>query len=212
MALSLGAYRSSVRAVLGNPPTDVISDEELDRDINAAYYEICRLFHHRRLKRDTTFDTVASTNEYALPADYFWMRVVKDDTSILKLDHKSLSWIEAREDGTEGPPTAWTTEDQNLRLWPTPDDTYTIHEWYYARPSRLTSVDQEDVLEEEWEEIIDRGSEARAFYRIGEYDRQIHAKNLQRSLINTITETQDLESVLGTDIAGPLDSVDYPAT
>ncbi|KKL71178.1 hypothetical protein LCGC14_2097480, partial [marine sediment metagenome] len=54
------------------------------------------------------------------------------------------------------------------------------------------------------------GAEAKAFYLMGEYDRQIHAKNLQRSLMNDIQETQVLEQATGVEVAGPLTTLNEP--
>ena len=210
MGISLGAYRVAVAAALGHPPTDVLSNEEMDGAINDSYFEILRLFNHRRLKRNSTFSTVASQQEYALPADYWWMRILKDETNTQFLVHRSLRYIESVEDGSTGQPLYWTSEDQNLRLNPTPDGVYTVNRWYIARPGRLVQIYDDDLLGAEWEEIIKRGAESRAFYLMGEYDRQIHAKNLQRSLINTMVESQDMERVTGVDIVGPLEAAAEP--
>ena len=210
MAKRLGAYRASVRAALGHPPQDMISDQEVDDAINESYYEIARLFAHRRLKRDTTITTVDGTQEYALPSDYFWMRYVRDGTNAKTLVHKNLEFIQETYGTDTGQPEHWETEDQNLMLGATPDGTYTLREWYMARPARLTATVQKDVLDEEWEEILKRGAIYRGFYTVGEYDRQIHTFNMWKRLIGDITETQGLERNTGVDIAGPMTAEGKP--
>lgn len=210
MGLSFGGFTEAVMAALGHPPPDLVSEDEVAGVINDAYFEVARKFRHRRMQSDTTVSTTSGTNEYALPSDYFWMRVVRDETNNENLLSKSLGFIQSRNDGVNSQPLYWATEDYNIILSPTPDDTYTIRLWYFARPARLVAPADKSVFEDEWDEIIKRGAEAKAFYLMGEYDRQIHAKNLQRSLMNDIQETQVLEKLTGVDVAGPLTTLNEP--
>lgn len=210
MGLSLGGFTEAVTAALGHPPEDSVTSDEIAGVINDSYFEIARRFRHRRMQRDVTISTTSGTNEYALESDYFWMRVVRDETNNENLLPRSLQFIQSRNDGVSSQPLYWATEDYNIILSPTPDNTYTIRTWYFARPARLVDPADSSVFEDEWDEIVKRGAEARGFYLMGEYDRQIHALNLQRSLINTIIETQTLEKVIGVDVAGPLTILNEP--
>ena len=210
MGLSFGGFTEAVTAALGHPPEDLVSTNEIAGVINDSYFEVARRFRHRRMQSDATITTVSGTNEYALESDYFWMRVVRDETNNENLLSKSLDFIQSRNDGINSQPLYWATEDYNIILSPTPDDAYTIRTWYMARPARLRDPADSSVFEDEWDEIIKLGAEARAFYIMGEYDRQIHAKNLQRSLMNTIQETQTLEKLTGVEVAGPLTTLNEP--
>lgn len=202
MGRTLGVYRADVQADAGHPPEDVVTPDEIDRRINDSYFEILRLFRHNRMKRDTTVTTADDTKEYALPSDYWWMRVVKDETNLVRLDKRRLEWIEHNEDGTTGWPDYWTIEDQNIRLYPTPGGTYTIRLWYMARPAQLVNETDVDILEDEWSEIIKLGALQRVFFMLGEYERHVHTLNLQRRLLNTIIEPTDVDAQTGNEIAG----------
>ena len=210
MGLSFGGFTEAVLAALGHPPEDLVSANEIAGVINDSYFEVARRFRHRRMQSDETITTVSGTNEYGLPSDYFWMRVVRDETNNENLLSRSLAFIQSRNDGVNSQPLYWATEDYNIILSPTPDDAYTIRLWFMARPARLSDPADKSVLEDEWDEIIKLGAEARAFYIMGEYDRQIHAKNLQRTLMNDIIETQTLEKLTGVDVAGPLTTLNEP--
>lgn len=204
--MNLGAYRADVRADTGFPPTDVVSQDEIDRRINDSYFEILGDFRHNRMKRDSTTSTVNGTQEYALPADYWYMRVFKDDTNVQRLTYKRLEWIEEQDQGTTdiGQPLYWTVEDTNVRVYPTPDRIYTLHFWYMARPAPLTLSTDQDVLEREWTEIIKLGAVQRVFYLLGEIDRQVHAMNLQQRLVDKIMEATDIDAETGATVIGPL--------
>ncbi len=210
MGLSLGGFTEAVTAALGNPPEDLIGSGVITGLINDSYFEVARRFRHRRMQRDSTFTTVSGTNEYGLPSDYFWMDLVRDETNNENLLPRSLAFIQSLNDGVNSQPLYWTTQDYNVILGKTPDGAYTLRRWYFARPARLADSTDRSVFEDEWDEIVKLGSEARGFYIMGEYDRQIHAKNLQRSLINTIVETQTLEQATGVSVAGPLTTLNEP--
>ena len=210
MGLSLGGFTEAVTAALGNPPEDLIGSGVITGLINDSYFEVARRFRHRRMQSDATISTVSGTNEYGLESDYFWMDVVRDETNNENLLPRSLAFIQSKNDGVNSQPLYWATQDYNIILSPTPDNAYTIRTWYFARPARLVDSTDRSVFEDEWDEIVKLGSEARAFYVMGEYDRQIHAKNLQRSLIKTIVETQTLEQATGVSVAGPLTTLNEP--
>ena len=210
MGLSLGGFTEAVTAALGNPPEDLIGSGVITGLINDSYFEIARRFRHRRMQSDATITTTSGTNEYGLESDYFWMDVVRDETNNENLLSRTLAFIQSRNDGVNSQPLYWATQDYNIILSPTPDNAYTIRTWYFARPSRLVDPTDRSVFEDEWDEIVKLGAESRGFYVMGEYDRQIHAKNLQRSLINTIVETQTLERATGVDVAGPLTTLNEP--
>ena len=206
MGQRLGAYQEAMLSALGYPPVDAFSAETRDGAINDSYFEVLSLFAHPELKADQAITTVDETKEYALPANYWYMRVVKDETNSQNLNWKSLEWIEAQDAGETGTPQWWTREGAHLRLWTTPDDEYTIRLWYMLRPPRLDDVTDASVLGSDWDELVKLGAIARGFFYLGELDRQVHTLNLWRSRLNRVVEVTDLERATGIEIAGPLNS------
>ena len=210
MGARLGAYKATVLGALGNPSEETLTSDNLLGAINDSYFEVLRLFEHRELKREATFTTTSGTKEQALPADYWWMRMVKDETNDLVLDWRSLGFIQEDETGATSQPEWWVTEDENIVLHPTPDGAYSIRWWYVMRPAVLAAVNDKDVLGPEWTEIIRKGATYRAFEDMGEYDRATHVFNRQRVLLNRITETEVLERATGIEVAGPLEASNKP--
>lgn len=206
MALTLGAYRSDVRAAVGHPPQTIVTDDEIDRRINEAMFEVAGLFVHNRLKRDTTITTASGTEEYALPADYWWARVYKDETNTQRLTWKRLEWIEEMEDGSTGEPLYYHIEDEHVRLYPTPNAVMTIRLWYISRPDPLVGVNDRDPLESEFEEVILLGAVQRTFWLLGELDRQVHTLNLQRRRLGTMLEDDAQDGKAGAETVGPMSS------
>jgi len=202
MGQNLGRYRANVQRVLGHPNEQVITGEEIDNQINHSYIDVAGMLAHNRLKADDTISTVDGDKEYGKPSDYWYMRIVKDETNNQKLTYRRLEWIEEREDGTTGQPLYWTIEDDHIRFYPTPDDAYTIRLWYVKRPVELALPTDTDALEREFSEPIELGAQARCFYIMGEYDRQVHALNLQRVLLDRVPVDDDQDASTGESIIG----------
>jgi len=206
MALTLGAYRSDVRAATGHPPQEILTDDEIDRRVNESLFEIAGLFVHNRLKRDATITTTSGVQEYALPADYWWSRVVKDEDTPQRLTWKRLEFMEEQEDGSTGEPLYYNQEDEHIRLHPTPNAALTIRIWYISRPDPLVGVNDRDPLESEFEEVILLGAVQRTFWLLGELDRQVHTLNLQRRRLGTMLEDDAMDAKAGAETVGPMTS------
>jgi hypothetical protein len=213
MARTLGAYRGDARAYVGYPPDDVLTDDEVDRRINEAYLEICRMFRHDNLRATATGTTVADQATYALPSTFWFNFYLKDTTNDQRIVNKDLEWMLNQDiSGSNietGEPLYWSRESRgHFRMHPVPDDAYAYKFWFYERPVVLSSANQLDALEEEWNEIILLGVVQRLFGMLGEYDRQVQSLNLQRHLINSITEFDELDDDFGVDIVGPMEDLD----
>lgn len=209
MARSLAELMADVRGDTGNPPIEVVTADEIIRRINDAYIEIASpsVARHNRLKKDTTITTAADTSEYGLPARYWHMRVVKDETNEQRLVYRRLEWIEEQHQTDEtGTPDFWTIEDEHIRFYPTPDGAYTVRIWYIERPAPLVDLQDTTTLDEEWDEPIKLGAVQRVFYLLGEHDRQVHALNLQRRLMGNILDPESYDMQTGTENTGPVNS------
>ena len=83
----------------------------------------------------------------------------------------------------------------------------------FSLSSGTRSVDDVRIADLAADRLADFWGDAQAFdfyALLPDRNRQIHALNLQRSLMNTIQETETLESVTGVDVAGPITTLNEP--
>lgn len=109
-----------------------------------------------------TFATVADQEYYsstdaafiATLAEIHSMRVTVGSQP-LRLEPQPWSWFEDRATGTyTGYPYNYVYYKQNIRLYPIPDDAYTVTVGYVARPATLSTTADTNVWMTDGEELI----------------------------------------------------------
>lgn len=195
MATTLTTLLADVRLELGNPGTGIISDATLTSRINDSYRELATRYRHPELVKSASSATVASTATIALQSDYWYTLILFDETNDQQLIYRPLNWIIAQDRTSTGQPQYWTRLGSNRILWPTPAGAYTITEYYVKRVTALSSGSDTTVFNgAEWDEILKWGAVWRAFHIQGEYNRMVHARNVWRTLVANMPETDTLES------------------
>lgn len=149
--MNLGEMLVSLRRQLGNPTTTDVTDTVLTDTINTAYQEIVSKYNFRRVKQLCRFDTVQGQSTYNLPAGVDAVLKVRNSTS----DRRLEKWGDRRhaermDDGIEGDPTYYVLMENFIRVWPVPDDAYTIEVYYRGSLSNLTSNSQTPVIPTSW--------------------------------------------------------------
>lgn len=195
MATALSTIRDAVRLELGNPSTSIVTDAVLTAHINDSYRELATRYRHPELAKSASSVTVASTATIALQSDYWYTIILFDETNDQQLIYRPLSWIIAQDRASTGQPQYWTRLGSNRILWPTPAGVYTITEYYVKRITPLSADADLTVFNgAEWDEILRWGAVWRAFHTRSEYDRMVHARNIWRTLVANMPETDTLES------------------
>jgi len=123
------------------------------------------------LEKSATFDTVADQVSYDIPADmdssgrkYFSIREQSSPIKLKYIDQKRLDEIAPKPTDRTGKPTHYTLYGDVIRLYPTPDDEYTMHERYLKNPSTLTdSTASSNEIPAKFDEVILDGARVRAF-------------------------------------------------
>lgn len=210
MADTLSNIRSEVRDDLGSPPTEAISDSQIDTRINHSYREIATRFRHPEIEKKETISTTGGTTEYSPASDYWYTHILRDEDNDRVLRYQTLEWIVAQDTDTNGQPEVYTLWGDNLHLYPTPDGSYSLTNYYVSEITELSANSDSTVTNDAWDEIIKWGAVWRCHQMTHEQDRMVHARNIWRTLINNMPETEVLASERSTQIAGPLDDEPVP--
>lgn len=210
MADTLTNLQDDVRDYLGNPPTSAISDAELTRKINQSYREVATRYRHPEVEKSETITTADGTATDALPSDYWYTQVIRNETDDFPLNYRKLSWIIAQETDSKGSPQFFTQHGTNLHFYPTPDGVYSLTHYYVQEITDLSSGGDLTVVNDAWDEAIVWGAVWRAFLFLQEYERMIHARNVWRTLVNSMPETEVLTAENSQQIIAPLGASPFP--
>ena len=217
MATTHTVLLAEIREELGSPSTSIISDAQITRRMNWSYYELVTRYRHPEIEATVTLTTVAGTQTYATPTRYWYTQYMRDETNDRVLLYKPMQWILAQDTDTRGPPQYHTRQAATNLLYPTPDAVYLITHYHTARPIELSSTPTSTVFDGlEWDEIVTWGAVWRCHQMLGQNDQMIHARNIWRTLVGSMPETEVmmaegsaqiipmmLSSAIPGDLAGP---------
>lgn len=165
--MTLATARTQLQIELGNR-TDV--DDLLDDQYNYAIQEIASMYEFPELQKSATCPLRDGVYAYLLPAEYYAVIGVYDETNDIELDHQNKWDFEQTDEAKTGPngPRAYALYNSQLYLWNTvPDSTaasdITIRLDYWASQPKLTASSGSHVLPEEWERGIRLKAAAFAF-------------------------------------------------
>jgi len=147
---TLGTLRTKLRSAIGNPSTSQVTNASLDEVLNDAYLEICDEFRFRKFRLVHTFDTIASTDTYALSNSVsvllrVWCETDDERGRIARVDAREWADAGGSDSDITGRPTGYIRHEDSIQLVPMPDAVYAIS--YYAKVLPDELDDDADVPE-----------------------------------------------------------------
>lgn len=220
----LDTLREEVREHCGflKDDTSSLPDATVDRFINRSFWSHINSYPFKVVEQVDTFETVAGTRKYETPVDFEAIRVISivspDTLNTGKhrtLNRKTQTWYEDNyneADSSESVPTDYIREANCIKLFPTPDDIYTIVISYLASLDDLSDSNPDLIIPRVWSEIIVLGATWRYYLKHKDY---LNFENMQAAeavLIGKIVSEQakdETDSKLaGLDVAGYADPND----
>lgn len=214
--------RAQVRAMLGVdlddfPDQNDFSDPDnpkigADQFLNEAYWELLDKFPFREKETTATFPTAEGTRFYKLPSTFEALREISIE-DLTTGQHTPLERITQRQYETdyvnstdnENTPTHYLREGDGIRLWPTPDDIYTLTIKYWTELTDLSDSSEPDIPRQ-WLEVLKFGAAWRGHFHFGNDSKALTARNTWTSLISAMTPTEAKEEtdthLGGLEVAG----------
>ncbi len=130
--------------------------------LNQIYFELLQVLKVKRLIKTSTFNTVNGTSNYALSVDTDVDSLLSD--SILETqEQRILSCVDYTYPlkhgiNATGKPDKYYIQDDELYLYPTPNNIYPIQYKYLVKASKLSSDSSTTELPEEWEHVMTQGA------------------------------------------------------
>jgi hypothetical protein len=146
----LSALRTELRSAIGNPSVASVANSALNDVLNEAYEHILDTYRFQNNRNICTFTTVASTADYALPTEYIHVLSVWDTTNSVRLAQRDDNWASDNLELDAGMPTDYVHYKNWIKLFPTPDDAYTIRVRHKATQTALSADGDEPVLPTPW--------------------------------------------------------------
>jgi hypothetical protein len=198
--LSVSDMIAGVRKVTGEDSDD-ISDDDVTLLLNESWWEIMDKFNFREKESTGTEDTVAGQINYPAPKPFEAIRQISITDPNTGQHYKLLRMLPStyenyvNDDPAQNDmPTHYVREGCLFRLWPTPDNIYTLTLKY------LTVLpDLDEVLfpippiPQVWGELIKMGGIWRRFRDIGDVTRMTVYTNVQVRLINSTSPVETKE-------------------
>ncbi len=217
MTIDLATLRSELRFALSMDSLD-LPDPDADLLLNRTYWELLEKFHIRETESSMTFPTVAGTRQYSLPASFESLRIsaIVDPDSLqhTQLDKFSIKQYEnvySDDEDQRNIPTNYFRGNEDIILWPTPDDVYTVVIHYKSTLADLSDANVDAALPKSWQELLLFGATYRGFIRFNDYDKARGAKSNYDSILITMVPQESKEE-WDTSTAGlqPKGMRDYP--
>jgi len=182
---------------------DDLTDEDALLLLNKSYWELLDKFPFREKEVTAAFSTTASINLYAVPSPFEALKSLSiqnpdDDklSPLVRINQKEYDRKFVNNTDDEDFPTEYYREKNCIKLWPTPDDEYTITIRYWTVLDDLIgAVDETPGFPQNWHEILGYGALWRGYLRLGDIVRCERIKNLHAQLINTTVPVESKEEI-----------------
>ncbi len=152
--MNLAAFRTDLRPRIGNPTVAEVPNSELDSRINEAVVDITEKYGFLKARQIVTFPTVADEALYALPSDCVVVMKLTHPLENLKLNKRDETWAADNETLTTGKPLDYIRQRDWIKLFPTPDDVYTLKMQYKAKAATLALDADEPVFPSTWDQGV----------------------------------------------------------
>lgn len=197
MTIALDTLRSELREHLGVDEVE-LDDDACDLLLNRAYWELLDKFPFREKEVSATFETAAGTILYSMPSPFEAMRqlsIVNPDTSehtyLRKFDIRDYEENFVDTVDNRGYPTNYVREGCAVRLWPTPDATYTVVLKYWTVLEDMSDTNDSPGIPQNWHEMILYGALWRGYFRFGDH---LRGKSTQQMWGAMLAGTKPVES------------------
>lgn len=192
MTLDLTEMRRLVREPLGVDEDDM-PDNEVDLLLNLSLWEIMDKYEFKEKEQTATFETVEGTRNYDMPNPFEAVRslAIVDENGkhhyLKKLTPETYTENYSEDEDAQSFPTHYIREGCFARLYPTPDDEYTVVLRYWKPLSDLSEEagNIETGLPGNWPEIVVIGAQSRGFRQLGDITRATLWKQMQAGEMNT---------------------------
>jgi hypothetical protein len=198
MNISVAQMRTELRTHLGLDSTE-LPDPDADLLIDRSAAELMSKFHFVATQDEQTITTVAGTSTYSVPAstDSIEGLYIEDLISFQHspVDRTTFDFYQQNFQNTsdaEGKPTLYFRRGDNIILYPTPDDVYTLT-LYRRKVLGDFSSGGTFFGTQEWYEVVLYGAITRGFHKLGDYQRAQASATFQASLVSSITPTEAKE-------------------
>ena len=162
--MNLKQIRTRIRRNLANISTDLLSDDDLNVEINKVYEDIAKSHRFEKLDYDVNILTIEGKAKYTIPDNVIRVSepfYIKGDIAItyLKVYTNNLIFPVSHPDDTKGTPRAVLIDKRQFTFYPVPDKEYEI--WFTGNclPDKLTEDTDEPISG--WEDCIIAGTTAK---------------------------------------------------
>lgn len=176
--LDLTELENSLRNILGVPVTHPkFSTTALDLYLNRSLWDIMDKVEFREREASGTFPTIASTRYYDLPVsfDYLQHLSIVDEVGqhiqLIKMTPEEYEDNYNESSSYETFPTHYVREGCGVKLYPTPDQAYTVVIKFTVNLADLSVTNTNPGIPQVWHEIILFGAAWRAFLELGDFPR-----------------------------------------
>ena len=205
--LTLQEMRNLVREGLGGLNEQDISDPQVDRLLNLSFWELTSKFPFEEKNIRADFPTVAGTGDYSIATEINIGGITLDalqNLSVLDSQGKTHviqrateAWIETEystDANSQAMPEYYVRRGDWIRLWPIPDDVYTVRVLLLQTLATLAYLTVETTgLPREWDELTVEGAITRGHYYNQDYKLAQQAENFRVMKIRTAVSTQAKE-------------------
>lgn len=199
MALTLQNLRDSLRKALGVDSTE-LDNTGADLLLNTSFWEIADVFKFREKEVSTEFDTVASTIAYDVEDDLLGLQEISIEdpdsgqhTPLREIMLNDYETNYVNQTSSESKPTHYIRRSNEILLYPTPDDIYTIKVYYWKTLDDIASGGPD--IPRSWHPMIWMNAAHYGFAESGDLNKAVGYRRLAGlpSLADTKEETQTKE-------------------
>lgn len=181
--------------------------------LNESYWEILDRLNFREKESSGTFPTVAGTRYYQVPTSFDALRMISVEdldsglhTPLERMTMYEYETIYSSDEDTQGKPQKYGREKNGIRIWPTPDDVYTLTIKFWAALSDLSSTNSFPEIPRAWHEVIKFGALWRGYLLIGDHARAGNIQRLHEGMLNKLKPVEAKEEtdthLGGVEVAG----------
>jgi len=165
-----------------------------------------------------TFQTINTTDGDStvdIPTDCMVLRHVWDstnDTKLIRIPFSTYISYSGRETAaSEGQPTQYVRNGDEIYLYPRPDDAYTLYMYYRKRPAKMVDDDDVTLIGAEWDEPILRLAVSLGLRKLQQYDEAKKEFENFMDLVRGVVGIYDQESYDNEDYraVGPYNDFRY---
>lgn len=192
--MDLNTARLTLRKKIGNPTVVDVSNDDLNRIINAAYKEIASKYPFNETRCIKSFLTTPGVSRYDVPVDLAALLRVWDDTNKRKLVKRGVRYLASLPQNYPiGAPRGYVRVKNFIQLIPTPDAETSILMYYLSAIADLVADVDEFLLPRGWHDGIILKARHIYYDERGDIGKAIYAKNEWKDWVSDKPSEIDLE-------------------